>query len=241
MRTRIYLLLLAITAIFFSCKDKTNEFAEQLFTNTQISNALKECIRISVQTTANTLCVVDSVDQKLGYFWYQDSTYRLILPPAVKTVVDTLTVYGYENQMDTLIINMNRAAEKCGEKIVLFWKPIIEDIVFPYPNKLLHGGNKAITNYVKDKNQSVFLSELVTNILKEQFGALNVVSTWNELQQNYFEITGVYSSFDLLAYTAQQMADSYFIMMAITEEAIRKDPDLRGDKNGWLYQVFATL
>jgi hypothetical protein len=29
--------------------------------------------------------------------------------------------------------------------------------------------------------------------------------------------------------------------MAIVEDAIRKDPKLRGNPNGLLYQVFATL
>jgi hypothetical protein len=246
MKKPIYLLLLAVTAFFFSCKDKTNEFGEQLFTNSQISSALKECILITVSTTAKTLCVVDSADHQYGYYWYEDSTYRLVLPSAIKDTLiahdqDTLIVHNFERQLNALIYNMNKAAEQCGDKIINFWKPVVQAIVFPNPNQLLHGENKAITNYVKETKQTAFISELVTSTLKEQFDALDVSAAWNELQIEYNTITGNYSSFDLLASCAQQMSDGYFKMMGITEEAIRKDPSLRGSPSGLLYQVFATL
>ena len=239
MKKPIYLLLLAVTAIFFSCKDNS-EFAEQLFTNVQISSALKQCIKITVDSTANALCIVDTTKHD-GYYYHADSTYRLTLLPAAKTVVDTLIAHGYKNQIDTLIFNMNRSAEKCGNKIVQFWESIIKEMAFPNPNKLLHGGNNAITDYVKATKQSEFVAILISSILKEQFDVLNVNTSWNALQQTYFGITENYSSVDILNLTAQQMATGFFKKMAIVENAIRKDPNLRGDKNGWLYQVFATL
>jgi len=241
MKKTICLLLLAVAISFLSCKDKTNEFAEQHFTTNQISSALKDCITLTSMRTANTLCIVDSANQALGFYKYQDSIYRLVLPPSVKAVVDTLTNHGYENTIDSLIFNMNRAAEKTNNKVKQFWEVEVESITFPNPNQLLYGGSNAITKYVKETKQSTFISELISSILKEQFDILHVVTTWNELQLNYLEITSIYSSFDILASTAQQMAEHFFAIMAIEEAKIRKDPSLRGSPNGILFKVFANL
>ena len=240
MKKYIYLLL-AVSALFFSCKDDSEKFVEQLFTNEQITNALRQCMRATVDSTTNTLCVVDSIDHKYGYSYYADGAYRLTILPVAKTVVDTLIKHGHEAEIDTLIFNMNRAAETCKNKIVQFWDPIIKDMLLPNPKQLLHGGNSAITDYIKLTTQSEFVSTLISSILKEQFDALHVVTRWNALQQTYFEITGNQSSIDILNSAAQQMDAGFFKHMRIVEEAIRKNPDLRGDKNEWLYRVFATL
>jgi hypothetical protein len=239
MKKRIYLLLLAVSAIFISCRDDSGEFVEQLFTNIEITGALRECIKITVDSTANTLAIVDTVDHKLGYFNYADSAYRLALPAAAKIVADTLIKYGYKGRIDTLIFNMNRAAEKSGNEIVRFWDPVIKAMVFPNPNQLLHGRVTPIIDYVKETRQTEFVSALVSSIYREQLDALQVITEWNQLQQIYIEITGTFSPVDILIPVAQQMANGFFTHMAIVEDAVRKDPKLRG--NGLLYEVFATL
>ena len=241
MKKSIYLLLLVVTAIFVSCKEEPSKFVEQLFTNKQISDAIEQCINVVVDSTANSLCMVDTIHRKYGYYYYADSTYRLTLLPIAKTVVDTLTKYGYEAQINMLFFYMNRAAEQCKNEVTQFWKEGIKEMVYLNPNQLLHGENSAITDYVKATKQSEFVSTLTSSILKKQFDALNVVAKWNALQEIYFEKTGNYSSIDVLAISSQQMAIGFFKHMAIVEDAIREYPNLRGDKNGWLYKVFATL
>ena len=239
MKKRIYLLLLSIVVIFFSCRDDSGKFEEQLFTNEQITFALKECVRITSDSTLYVLCVVDS---PMGYYYFDSKAYRIELQAATKQVVDTLRAHDFGDVIDSLIFNLNKAAELCGNKMKsLFWTPLIKEITFPEPYKILHGGNNAITNYVKSTKQSELLLLLKTNILLEQFNALKLFSTWNMLQEEYYTITGNYISIDILDPAAQQMMDGFFKMMAILEEAVRKNPELGGDKKGWLYRVFATM
>ena len=241
MKKRIYLLLLSFIIIFFSCKDNS-AFVEQLFTDEQISQALGQCLKNAVDTTCNTLCIVDtSRTPEYGYTYYDAASYRIELPSGTKRVVDILTEQGYKNQLDTLIVEINRAAEQCGNNITRFWTPVINNITFPNPNLILHGGNSAITDFVKEKQQSEFLSQLVSSILAEQFSELKIITKWNELQEIYYNITQEYSSTDILTSTAQQMVAGFFKRMAIAEKAIRDDPNLRGNTNSLLYRVFATL
>jgi len=232
MKKRIYLLLLSVPVIFFSCKDKANEYAEQLFTNNEISIALRVCIDSAAFYTINAF-----YDEKLGYS-HSDSTYRLKLP---KNVADTLIEHGFELRVAAMIDSLNNAAGRCGNNLFRdFWKPLSDSIKFPVPNAILRGGNNAITNFVKQNYQTEFISFLTNNLLAEQLNKF-VVNEWNNLQNEYRIITGTYSSIDILSLTAQQMVADFFKKMAEEEKIIREDPSRRGNSNGLFYNVFAIL
>ncbi|MCL2246026.1 MAG: DUF4197 domain-containing protein [Lentimicrobiaceae bacterium] len=242
MEKRIYLLLLSIVVIFFSCKDDSGNFEEQLFTNTEITRALSKCIEVASDSTLNALCVVDTLFEKHGYYYYDSKAYRIELPTAARQMVDTLTKYGFEEALDTLIFNINRAAEQCGNKIKSdFLNLLIKNISFPNPHQTLHGGNTAITDYVKTTKLNEFISLLNTTLLLPQFNTLNVLQKWNMFQEEYYKITDRYTSIDILSSSSQQVANGFFKKMALQEEAIRKNPDLRGAETDILYKVFKTL
>jgi hypothetical protein len=241
MNKRIYLILLSIVVIFFSCKDTSGEFEEQLFTNTQINIALKDCFTAMLDSTCHALFTVDTLSEKYGYYYYDSKAYRIELPESAKQIIDTLVEYGFSGTIDTLIMHINRAAEQCGNSVKSYWEPVIKGITFPTPFQTLHGEKDAITNYVKTYYQSEFVNTLKNSALKERFNAFNVVLTWNMLQEEYYKITEHYTTIDMLEFSAQQMAIGFFKKMAIEEAAIRTNPELRGVKDGWLYKVFATL
>ena len=240
MEKRIYLLLLSVVFIFSACRDKSDEFVEQLFTDSQITAALNQCADSAVMKTCNALCIVDTAGEEiLGYYFFDSKSYRIDL---VNQIVDTLVANGYQDQVDSLIFILNRAAEQCGEKISQFWASTIKNMTYPKPNLVLHGGNNAITEYLKTAKQSEFVATLVA-YLPVQFTALNVDSTWSQLQYKYFEITGNYSPapFGIITPTVEQMVTGFFKKMAIEEAAIRTTSALQGNPNGLLYRVFSTL
>jgi len=250
MKKRIYLILLSVPVIFFSCKDNS-KFEEQLFTNHEITMVLRQCIDSAAFYTSNALCVVDSTpNPKLGYSYFGSNSYRLQLPDAAANVVDTLLAHALDeldslrinSLKDSVIRNMNTAAELCGNDLMRrFWKTVSDSIVFPIPYATLHGGDHAITNFVKQTKQTEFISILVNSILVAQFKELHVTTTWDALQKEYFMITGIYSSIDILAPAAQQMVTGFFRKMAIEEADIRKNPSRWGRPTGLFYRVFATL
>jgi len=232
------LLLLAVSLFFCSCEDKSGDFVKQLFTDNEISVAITQCIDSTMVRTLNVLCITGD---KLGFYYYTDSAYRIQLPPETNSMVDSLKIYGYEADIDTLILDMNRAAEQCGDNIKRFWNPIVSAITFPNPNLLLRSGNSAITDFVKATRQTEFADALSSYILIEQFNARNVIARWDQLQKIYFEETGEYSSKSILTPVVQQMTNGFFRKMALEEEALRKNPALRGPSTGLLYKVFENL
>jgi len=231
------LLLLAVTLFFCSCEDNSN-YVKQLFTDTQISGAITQCIDSTIVRTLNVLCITGD---EFGFYYYADSAYRIQLPPETNSMVDSLKIYGYEADIDTLILDMNRAAEQCGDNIKRFWNPIVSAFTFPNPNLLIRGGNSAITEFVKTTRQTDFANALSSSILIEQFNTLNVIARWDDLQKRYFEETGEYSSISILIPAVQQLSDGFFRKMALEEEALRKEPALRGPTTGLLYKVFENL
>jgi hypothetical protein len=242
MKKRIYLLLLSVIVIFSSCKDKTNLFAEQLFTNEQISTALRDCISITSDSTLNTLCVVDTLGEDFGFNYYDLGAYRIEFPASAREMIDTLVAYGYKEQIDSLIFIINRAAEMCGNNLKnQFLAPLAKNITFTNPGTVLRGGNTAIADYVKTTKHTEFVSSLVSYSLVEQFGKLQIMAKWNALQEKYYELTEHYSSVDILNHGAQQFVSQFFKKMALVEVDVRKNPGAYSNTNGLLYRVFSTL
>jgi len=240
MKKRIYLLLLSVVAIFSSCRDDSGDFVEQLFTDAQISIALRDCLQLASDSTLLTLCVVDTLSPKEGYYLFDTLNYRIELPEASKQVIDTLSTYGLGEVIDSLIFDINKAAELCGTKLKKEMDATIKNLQFPDPKLILHGGKNAATNFFREKHKDDFISLLVTSVLTEQFNKLQIIARWNALQENYFQLTGKYASIDILTPAAQQMASGYFKLMALVEEAIRNNPKLRGKSDGLLNKVFET-
>ena len=236
--------MLSIAVVFFSCRDDSGNFEEQIFTNDQITFALRDCIKVTSDSTINVLCIVDTLEKNIGYYYYSDSIYRIELSAAAQQVIDTLKAHEFENIaeiVDSLIFNINKGAEQCGKAITDFWEPIIKSFAFPNPNKTLHGSTTAITDYVKVIQQSELINLMKNYTLKENLTKLGVFTTWTMLLEEYQNITGTLLTIDILDYSVQQMVDGFFKEMALWEKEVREKPELRGDEKGWLYKVFATL
>jgi len=245
MKKRIYLLLLSVIVIFSSCKDKTNEFAEPLFTNEQITMALRECITITSDNTLNTLCIADTTEQKtLGFNHYELGTYRIELLDAASAVADTLMKHNesYKDTIEKFIFNVNRAAERCGNNLkAQFLNPLIKNFGFPNPSAVLRGGNTAVTDYVKKTTQSDFVASLISYSLVVQFDTLKITPDWNRYQEEYRKITGVHPSINILNHCAPQFVNQFFKKMALEEVAVRKNPGAYSSTTGIFYRVFSTL
>ena len=247
MKKSFYILLLSVSVILFSCRDDSGKFEEQLFTIAQMSTAIRQCITISSDSTMNTLCIADSINQKYGYYYFGDSSYRITLPAAAQQMVDTLTEYGFGETIEKLISDINLAAEQCGNSIKRdFFTPLVESTTFSHPYDLIYNDSySAITDYVKSIKQMDFITVL-SSILNDQFDDLkfddlSIHNRWEQLLKEYANITDKYVSIELLSDVSKKMVNGFFTVMGAVEEEIRKKPELRGEKSSMLYLVFATL
>lgn len=213
------LFLFAMLAVAFSsCYDETNEFAESMFTNEKISNALKSCLKISKDTAVNKLCISDG--------FYENESYYINLPQGLNQMVDTLTEYGDEDIIDSLVLKMNRTAETVGNKISQQFNSTITAISFSDPNEILNGSSISATSYLKLYKETALISSLKTEI-ENTMNANGGKAYWEDAISTYYQRTSVPISYDLYRYMSEEIISAIFAEMEKEEDNIRTLPEHR--------------
>ena len=185
-------------------------------TNSEITNGLKDALRVGTET------VVSQLGQSDGF--NADPAIHIPLPDSLKQVKSALSAVGMSSMMDDLELKLNRAAEEATPPAKrLFWDAItamtLDDV-----KGLYNGPDDSATRYFQDKMSSplaVEMQPVVENALN-QVGAV----------QAYDAVMGQYASLpfvpdvkaDLNKYVVDKGMEGIFHYVAREEAAIRNDP-----------------
>ena len=221
---KLSITLIAIFAAvtFFSCKDESGVFVEQLYTNSQKEKAIKDCLRTSADSALNHLCVAD------GFYNYDNAAYRIDYSLLQNSLFDTLGRHGYGNLTDSLILHTNRLAGNCKAQLAPLFTSAIDTLeIFDY-DALIHGNVNAITKYFETFKYQYLRSafQVPVSIRLNLFG---VTPVWNEMIQLYSQYTAVPLNFDIQGYVAEKMLDGLLQEMCMEEELIRTDSTHRSE------------
>ena len=107
----ITLIALFAAVTFFSCKDESGVYAEQLYANGQKENAILACLDACADTALAHLCVTD------GFYSYNDEAYRIDYAPLQNSLFDTLQNHGYGDLVDTLTGVFHLSAAEAEQRI----------------------------------------------------------------------------------------------------------------------------
>ena len=140
-KLKIVCLAMFAAVMFFSCKDTTGDYVEQLYSNTQKEQAIKACLQASADSASAHLFVNN------GFYSYKDAAYRINLTPVQNTLFSVLTDNGYGYLVDSLILNVNRMAESCGGQVTPSLKAAVDSLKILNYDALIKGGDDAITRY----------------------------------------------------------------------------------------------
>ena len=236
---KIKLILFSLVAIVFvACTDDTNQYSNQLFTDSELNRAFRQCLTQSADSANSHLCIPNS--EEFGFSNYADEIYRIGLPSNVMYMADTLEVYGLGNKIDTLINRTNYAAELCGNGLKTYYTDLLSVMVFDNPYKLLNGDSTAITSYFEKNYYQSFVARSQT-LLAVNFAIHGVNDAWNDVLNIYFMQTGQIVSVDYVNHVAQMMTKAFIQEMKLEETLIRNDVNRRGATTSKLYEVFATI
>ena len=185
-------------------------------TNSEITNGLKDALRVGTET------VVSQLGQSDGF--NADPAIHIPLPDSLKQVKSALSAVGMSSMLDDLELKLNRAAEEATPPAKrLFWDAItamtLDDV-----KGLYNGPDDSATRYFQDKMSSplaVEMQPVVENALN-QVGAV----------QAYDAVMGQYASLpfvpdvkaDLNKYVVDKGMEGIFHYVAQEEAAIRNDP-----------------
>lgn len=219
-KLKIVCLAMFAAVMFFSCKDTTGDYVEQLFSNTQKEQAIKACLQASADSASAHLFVNN------GFYSYKDAAYRINLTPVQNTLFSVLTDNGYGYLVDSLILNVNRMAESCGGQVTPSLKAAVDSLKILNYDALIKGGDDAITRYY-EMYENKYLKSAVSVAVSVRMDVYNVSGLWATMLNKYIQYTNTPLNFDIQNYIVEAILAGILQEMRLEEALIRMDPEHR--------------
>ena len=182
-------------------------------------SGLKEALSIG---TENAVKAVSKTD---GYFGNQ--MVKILLPDKLQKVADVVAKLGYQKQVDSLILSMNRAAEAASLKATALFVDAIKTMSFDDARKILQGGDTAATEYFKDKTSKKLYDEFKP-VVMSSMNKVGVTKAYKDMMAPYESLPLVpKESMDLDHYVTNKTLDGLFLMLGQEEKNIRTNPAAR--------------
>lgn len=213
-KLKIVCLAVFAAVVFFSCKDETGEYVEQLFTNNQKEAAIKACLKVSADTASAHLFVPN------GFYAYNDSIYQIDFEPLQSTLFAVLDEHGYGNLVDSLVLYVNRLAESCGSQVTPSLKAAVDSMKILDYDALINGKEDAITRYY-EMYEYKFLKSAIQVPVSVRMDLYNVNGTWALMMNKYIQYTNVPLNFDIQNYIVETMLYDILEEMGTEEYNIR--------------------
>lgn len=187
--------------------------------NSTIVKGLKEALATGTERAVTEVAKPD------GYFGNQ--LIKILLPNKIQQAADLLGKIGYQQQVDALVLSMNRAAEKAAPKAASFFGEAIRQMTVEDAKGILSGGDTAATNFFEKKTRSQLFDVFKPTVTK----SMDQVGT----ARAYKEMIGKYEtiplaslvgppSLDLDTYVTNKALDGLFIKVGEEEKKIRTNP-----------------
>jgi RNA binding exosome subunit len=187
--------------------------------NNTIVKGLKEALATGTERA------VAEVDRPDGYFGNQ--MIKILLPDKIQRAANLLREVGYQEQVDELVLSMNRAAEKAAPRAAGFFGDAIRQMTVEDANGILSNGDTAATDFFEKKTRSRLFDDFKPSVSKsmEQVGT---VRAYKKMVGKYeavplASLAGL-PSLDLDAYITNKALDGLFKMVGEEEKKIRTNP-----------------
>jgi len=165
---------------------------------------------------------VASVSRVDGYFG--NNLVKILLPEKVQKVADIVGKLGYQQQVDSLVLAMNRAAEAAAPKATALFVDAIKEMTFEDAMKILRGGNTAATDYFRGKT-SQKLYDQFKPIVSSSMDKVGVARAYKDMMAPYQSMPfASKESTDLNHYVTNKALDGLFLMVAERREEYPDQP-----------------
>ena len=219
---RIHILFVLFGLAFLSC-EKVEEVLDNntALTDEEIAQGLKEALAVGTDTAVSIVSVLD------GYFG--DPLIKVDLPPDADKMVAVASILGSEQQIEDLILMINRSAEDAAPEAINIFVDAITSMTIVDAINILHGSDSAATIFLRDNTYAnlytTFKPKIETSLDKELVLGASANSTWLAATSTY---NTVYVSdpvdTDLSTHVTQKALDGLFKKIADEEKQIRENP-----------------
>lgn len=199
--------------------------------DTTIVRGLKEALATGTERAVATVAKPD------GYFGNQ--LIKILVPDKLQRVAGVLETLGYREEVDELVLSMNRAAEQAAPMAATFFGDAIRQMTVEDAREILRGGDTAATAYFEKKTRAR-LFKAFKPVVTARMNQLGTVRAYEDLIGTYSDlplaaIAGL-PSLDLDTYVTNKALDGLFLMVGKEEKRIRTNPAARTTE--LLQQVF---
>lgn len=164
---------------------------------------------------------------------------KIQLPAVLQQAQPFLKMAGKSQQLDNLVLSMNRAAESA----VPLAKPLlinaIKSMTVTDAKNILSGGDTSVTTFFKEKTADSLSSKFLP-VVKKVTDRSTVSSQYNNAMKQVSKFGVVpEKEASVEAYVTQRTLDGLYFMIAEEEKAIRQDPLATG--SAIIGKVFGVL
>jgi hypothetical protein len=190
--------------------------------NSTIVKGLKEALATGTERAVTEVAKPD------GYFGNQ--LIKILLPDKVQQAADILGRIGYQQQVDDVVLSMNRAAEKAAPKAASFFGDAIRQITLEDAQGILNGGDTAATRFFENKTRPQLFAAFKPTVARSM-DQLGTARAYKEMIGKYdvsplTSLAGI-PHLDLDTYVTDKALDGLFIKVGEEEKKIRTNPAAR--------------
>jgi hypothetical protein len=199
--------------------------------NADASAGLKKALDQGINLAVGKLGVTDG--------FLKNPQVKIDLPPKLAKAEGMMRMLGVGDQLDQLVVSMNRAAEAAVPQSKVLLKQALQHMSLEDAKRILTGGDDAATQYFKQATYTPLKAEFAP-IVTRATEKVKLGETYDALAKKAVAL-GVLKPEDatLQSYVTDKALDGLFLMMAEEERAIRKDP--LGQASSLLKKVFGAL
>ena len=188
-------------------------------TETDAANAIKEALNKGVDIG------VKKVSKQDGFFL--DPEIRIPFPKDMKKVEKKLRDLGMNQQIDQIIVSINRAAEDASTSAKPIFIKAIKDMSISDAKKIVNGNKSAATDYLRNSTY-LSLSKEFQPVIRTSLQKVNATKYWKSLIRAYNKIPFIKKvNPDLEIYVTEKAIDGLFFMIEKEEKRIRENPKQR--------------
>lgn len=199
-------------------KEKIGEqdVTEQALGSDEVSDGLKEALRVGTETVVANLGATDGFNL--------DPAIHIPLPSQLDKVSSLLGKVGMDSMMTDLEVGLNRAAEIATPKAKELFVQAISDMTLDDAMNIYKGPDDAATQYFKSKMSAPLALEM-TPVVDESLAEVGAIKMYDDAMKSYEAIPFAPKvDADLSEYVVQKGMDGIFHYLAIEEAAIRQNP-----------------
>ena len=196
----------------------------------QMISALREALKKGAENAGSDLSIAGAFSNNLAR--------KIPLPPEAQPILDNLSrIPGGQQQIDSLLLRINTAAESASKKVAPIFADAITSMTIADAANILKGSNTAATEYLERTTtaplKDAFRPELNAALSEPIIAGISAQQAWSTLVTNYNSvansIVGRLASLqpvntDINEFVLDKALTAVFGEMANVEKDIRTNP-----------------